>query len=73
MPSKRRSKKQTDVDQDGLTFSDLFDSMDEEMLTEMAWYQPDRFKMLCQFLTLDQQLALEEQLRINKKRNDLTR
>lgn len=74
MPSKRKSKKQTEVNQDGPTFSDIFDSMDEETLVEMAWYQPDRFKMLCQFLTLDQQLELEEQLRITKKKqNDITR
>lgn len=68
MPSKRKSKKQIEEDQDGPTFTDIFESMEEEVLIEMAWYQPDRFSMLCQFLTLDTQLAFEEEIRKKKRK-----
>jgi hypothetical protein len=68
MPSKRKSKKRIEEDQDGPTFTDIFETMEEEVLIEMAWYQPDRFNMLCQFLTLDTQLAFEEEIRKRKRK-----
>lgn len=67
MPSKRKSKKPVE-DQDAITFTEIFESMEEETLIEMAWYQPDRFSMLCQFLTLDTQLAFEEEIRKKKRK-----
>lgn len=67
MPSKRKSKKPVE-DQDTTTFTEIFESMEEEILIDMAWYQPDRFSMLCQFLTLDTQLAFEEEIRKKKRK-----
>lgn len=68
MPPKKKSRGQVELEQDGPTFTDIFESMEEEVLVEMAWYQPDRFNMLCQFLTLDTQLAFEEQTKKKKRK-----
>ncbi len=41
-------------------FSDVFDSMEDEQLVEMALHYPQQLSHLCLFLTLDWQLAEEE-------------
>ena len=61
MPSKKKNKKQEPFLDTSTGFGELFDSMDDEMLIEMAYYQPHQLKTLCMFLTLDQQLAIENE------------
>jgi len=58
----KKSKKDYDELTDTTSnFSEVFDSMEDELLIEMAYYYPQQLRDLCTFLTLDQQLALEEQ------------
>ena len=42
------------------SFSQVFDSMEDELLVEMACFYPQQLRDLCIFLTLDQQMAEEE-------------
>ena len=42
------------------SFSQVFDSMEDELLVEMAMYYPQQLRDLCIFLTLDRQMAEEE-------------
>ena len=42
------------------SFSEVFDSMEDELLVEMAMYYPQQLRDLCIFLTLDCQMAEEE-------------
>lgn len=60
MPSKKKIKKQPETLQTISSFSEFFDTMDEEALVEMAYYYPKQLYTLCLFLALDYQLALEE-------------
>jgi hypothetical protein len=55
----KKSKKDYDELTDTTSnFSEVFDSMEDELLIEMAYYYPQQLRDLCTFLTLDQQLAL---------------
>jgi|TARA_R110000822_G_scaffold227593_2_gene360239 hypothetical protein len=42
-----------------LNFSDIFASMDEEYLEDIAIHDPKQLLRMCTFLTLDAQLKLE--------------
>jgi len=42
------------------SFSQVFNSLEDELLVEMAMYYPQQLRDLCIFLTLDWQLAEEE-------------
>ena len=42
------------------SFSHVFDSMEDELLVEMAVLYPQQLRDLCLFLTLDRQMAEEE-------------
>jgi hypothetical protein len=55
----RKSKKKEAVEEIS-NFSQVFNSMEDELLVEMALYYPQQLRDLCLFLTLDQQLAKEE-------------
>ena len=55
----RKSKKKQDTEETS-NFSQVFNSMEDELLVEMALYYPQQLRDLCLFLTLDQQLAKEE-------------
>lgn len=43
-----------------LSFSEVFDSMEDELLIEMALIYPQQLRDLCIFLTLDCQMEKEE-------------
>ncbi len=58
----KKTKKQSVESTETISnFSQVFNSMEDELLVEMAFYYPQQLRDLCIFLTLDQQLALEEQ------------
>lgn len=42
------------------SFSHVFESMDDELLVEMACFYPQQLRYLCILLTLDRQMAEEE-------------
>jgi hypothetical protein len=42
------------------SFSHVFESMEDELLVEMACFYPQQLRDLCIFLSLDQQMAEEE-------------
>ena len=43
-----------------LTFSDIFETFDDEYLTLMAAEKPEQLKKMCLFLTLDEQIRMEK-------------
>jgi len=55
--TKKQSQEQPEVIE---SFSQVFDSMEDELLVEMAMYYPQQLRDLCIFLTLDRQMAEEE-------------
>lgn len=55
--TKKQSEEQLEVIE---SFSQVFDSMEDELLVEMAMYYPQQLRDLCIFLTLDRQMAEEE-------------
>lgn len=57
----KKSKKK-EATEEISNFSQVFNSMEDELLVEMALYYPQQLRDLCLFLTLDQQLAEEESL-----------
>ena len=42
-----------------LNFSDIFDTMDDEYLEEIALHEPKQLIRMCTFLTLDAQIRKE--------------
>ncbi len=50
-----------------INFADIFESMDNEILTDMADQNPKQFKRMCIFLTLDHQIRNEGITRSGKK------
>jgi hypothetical protein len=42
------------------SFSHVFESMEDELLVEMACFYPQQLRNLCIFLSLDRQMAEEE-------------
>lgn len=62
-----KSEKKKDFEQAVVlasNYMEIFNSMDEAMLAEIAYYYPQQLHNLCIFLTLDYQLELEEKTRI---------
>lgn len=57
---KKTKKKQEEPIEDLSNFSEVFNSMEDELLVEMAMYYPQQLRDLCLFLTLDWQMAEEE-------------
>ena len=57
----KKSKKK-EATEEISNFSQVFNSMEDELLVEMALYYPQQLRDLCLFLTLDRQLAEEESL-----------
>lgn len=57
----KKSKKK-EATEEISNFSQVFNSMEDELLVEMALYYPQQLRDLCLFLTLDWQLAEEESL-----------
>ncbi len=55
--TKKQSQEQLEVIE---SFSQVFDSMEDELLVEIAMYYPQQLRDLCIFLTLDRQMAEEE-------------
>ena len=55
--TKKQSQEQLEVIE---SFSQVIDSMEDELLVEMAMYYPQQLRDLCIFLTLDRQMAEEE-------------
>tara|TARA_R110001592_G_scaffold236741_1_gene495317 strand:+ start:6696 stop:6896 length:201 start_codon:yes stop_codon:yes gene_type:complete len=45
---------------DELTFSDIFETFDEEYLIKMAKSNPEQLRRMCIFLTLDEQVRKEK-------------
>lgn len=56
----KKSKKKQQPPEDASNFSEVFNSMEDELLVEMAMYYPQQLRDLCLFLTLDWQMAEEE-------------
>lgn len=56
----KKSKKKQQPPEDVPSFSEVFNSMEDELLVEMALYYPQQLRDLCLFLTLDCQMAEEE-------------
>ncbi len=57
---KKSKKKQEEPTEAISNFSEVFNSMEDELLVEMALYYPQQLRDLCLFLTLDRQMAEEE-------------
>jgi hypothetical protein len=57
---KKSKKKQEESTEAFSNFSEVFNSMEDELLVEMALYYPQQLRDLCLFLTLDRQMAEEE-------------
>ena len=57
---RKKSKKKQQPPEDFPNFSEVFNSMEDELLVEMALYYPQQLRDLCLFLTLDWQMAEEE-------------
>jgi hypothetical protein len=62
--TKKQSQEQPEVIE---SFSQVFDSMEDELLVEMAMYYPQQLRDLCIFLTLDRQMAEEESTLVRYK------
>ena len=56
----KKSKKKQQPPEDFPNFSEVFNSMEDELLVEMACFYPQQLRDLCIFLTLDRQMAEEE-------------
>ena len=55
----KKSKKEESAEELS-NFSEVFNSMEDELLVEMAMYYPQQLRDLCIFLTLDFELAKQE-------------
>jgi len=53
-----------------LSFTDIFDTFDDEYLTLMAESNPEQLKRMCLFLSLDTQLLKEKFHREIKQNKD---
>jgi hypothetical protein len=52
-----------------LTFTDIFETFDEEYLAQMANKNPDQLRRMCVFLTLDEQLRKEQYAKKTDKKH----
>tara|TARA_B100000767_G_scaffold25274_1_gene22224 strand:+ start:305 stop:511 length:207 start_codon:yes stop_codon:yes gene_type:complete len=49
-----------------LNFSDIFDTMDDEYLEDIAFNEPKQLIRMCTFLTLDAQIRREGLTKVNE-------
>ena len=49
-----------------INFSDIFETMDEEYLEEIAFHDPKQLIRMCTFLTLDAQIRREGLTKTNE-------
>jgi hypothetical protein len=52
---------------ENLSFTEIFETFDEEYLTFVAYENPEQLNRMCIFLSLDNQLRLEEVKKKPKK------
>jgi hypothetical protein len=52
---------------ENLTFTDIFETFDDEYLIDMAINKPEQLKRMCVFLSLDEQIKKEQHLKLNPK------
>lgn len=45
---------------DELTFTDIFETFDDEYLTDMVLNKPEQLNRMCIFLSLDEQIRIEK-------------
>ncbi len=64
---KKSKKEYEELREVALSFSEVFYSMEDELLIEMALYYPQQLRDLCVFLTLDCQMAEEESTLVRYK------
>ena len=57
---RKTKKKPQEYPEEIESFSRVFDSMEDELLVEMACLYPQQLRDLCIFLSLDRQMAEEE-------------
>lgn len=57
---RKTKKKPQEYPEEIESFSRVFDSMEDELLVEMAYLYPQQLRDLCIFLSLDRQMAEEE-------------
>jgi hypothetical protein len=50
-----------------LTFTDIFETFDDEYLTDMALNKPEQLKRMCIFLSLDEQIKKEQHQKVKHK------
>tara|TARA_Y100000385_G_C12638682_1_gene444412 strand:+ start:129 stop:326 length:198 start_codon:yes stop_codon:yes gene_type:complete len=50
-----------------LTFTDIFETFDDEYLTDMALNKPEQLKRMCIFLSLDEQIRKEQHQKVKHK------
>ena len=50
-----------------LTFTDIFETFDDEYLTDMALNNPEQLNRMCIFLSLDEQIRKENQYKLSKE------
>ena len=50
-----------------LTFTDIFETFDDEYLTDMVLNKPEQLKRMCIFLSLDEQIRKEQHQKIKHK------
>ena len=51
-----------------LTFTDIFETFDDEYLTDMALNNPEQLNRMCIFLSLDEQIRKENQYKSSKEK-----
>ena len=51
-----------------LTFTDIFETFDDEYLTDMALNNPEQLSRMCVFLSLDEQIRKENQYKLSKEK-----
>ena len=53
-----------------LTFTDIFETFDDEYLTDMALNNPEQLNRMCIFLSLDEQIRKENQYKLSKEKTN---
>jgi|TARA_R110000782_G_scaffold132911_2_gene225076 hypothetical protein len=51
-----------------LTFTDIFETFDDEYLTDMVLNKPEQLNRMCIFLSLDEQIRKENQYKSSKEK-----
>ena len=50
-----------------LTFTDIFETFDDEYLTDMVLNKPEQLSRMCIFLSLDEQIKKEQHQKVKHK------